>query len=129
MDLPQRMDPPPQVIELDGLTPRRFNGEEDLPELFRVIEESLEHLRPWVRWVAEHSMDRTASFLASRSERWADGRDFSYAIVLDGAIVGADRLFRLGTALTADAPSGRGPGRRRDTMRAGAGRGNGGVQQ
>ncbi|MBL1101087.1 GNAT family N-acetyltransferase [Streptomyces coffeae] len=88
------MDLPPQVIELDGVTLRRFNGEADLPELFRVLEESLEHLRPWVHWVAEHSLARTTTFLASRAERWADGDAFSYAIVLDGGIVGACGLFR-----------------------------------
>ncbi|MCP9211915.1 GNAT family N-acetyltransferase [Streptomyces sp. NEAU-Y11] len=88
------MDLPQQVIELDGLTLRRFNGEADLPELFRVIEESLEHLRPWTRWLPEHSLTRTGTFLSSRAERWESGEAFSYAIVLNGAIVGACTLFR-----------------------------------
>ncbi|MET9657043.1 GNAT family N-acetyltransferase [Streptomyces sp. NPDC006510] len=90
------MDTPQQVIELDGLTLRRFDGEADLPELFRVIEESLEHLRPWMPWAAEHSLARTTRFLANRVERWARGEEFTYAIVLDGAIVGACGLFRRG---------------------------------
>lgn len=88
------MDLPQQVIELDDLTLRRFDGEADLPELFQVLEESLEHLRPWVPWVAEHSRQRTADFLAARPEAWASGEAYSYAIVLDGAIVGAGVLFR-----------------------------------
>ncbi|GAA4930825.1 GNAT family N-acetyltransferase [Streptomyces coeruleoprunus] len=88
------MDLPQQVIEVGELTLRRFDGEADLPEFFRVIEESLEHLRPWMPWVAEHSREQTADFLACRSERWADGREFSYAIVLDGAIAGACGLYR-----------------------------------
>ncbi|MFJ2194088.1 GNAT family N-acetyltransferase [Kitasatospora sp. NPDC087861] len=90
------MDLPQPVIELDDLTLRRFNGEADLPELFRVIEESLEHLRPWMPWVAEHSLAKTTDFLASRPERWASGEDFTYAVVLDGAIVGSCGLFRGG---------------------------------
>ncbi|MFE4600812.1 GNAT family N-acetyltransferase [Kitasatospora indigofera] len=90
------MDLPQQVIELDDLTLRRFDGAADLPELFRVIEEALEHLRPWMPWIAEHSRDRTAEFLARRAERWASGEDHTYAIVLDGAIVGACGLFRRG---------------------------------
>ncbi|MFD0279594.1 GNAT family N-acetyltransferase [Kitasatospora sp. NPDC127111] len=90
------MDLPQQVIELDDLTLRRFNGEADLPEFFRVIEESLEHLRPWMPWVAEHSLARTAAFLARRPELWASGEAFTYAIVVDGAIVGAGVLFRSG---------------------------------
>ncbi|MEU4728916.1 GNAT family N-acetyltransferase [Streptomyces sp. NPDC023588] len=90
MDLPQR------VIELDELTLRCFNGEADLAELFRVIEESVEHLRPWMPWVAEHSRAKTADFLARRMDLWASGEAFTYAIVVDGAIVGACGLFRRG---------------------------------
>jgi ribosomal-protein-serine acetyltransferase len=90
------MDLPQQVIELNGLALRRFNGEADLPEFYQVIEESLEHLRPWMPWVAEHSLAKTADFLASRTERWVRGEEFTYAIVLNGAIVGACGLFRRG---------------------------------
>ncbi len=89
------MDLPPRVIELDDhLTLRCFDAEADFPEFFRVIEESLEHLRPWMPWVAEHGPARTTEFLARRPERWASGEEFSYAIVLDGAIVGSCGLFR-----------------------------------
>ncbi|MFB7667608.1 GNAT family N-acetyltransferase [Kitasatospora sp. NPDC056138] len=88
------MDLPQQTIELDDLTLRRFDSEADLPELFRVIEESSEHLRPWMAWVDGHSLAKTADFLARRAERWATGEEFTYAIVLNGAIVGACQLFR-----------------------------------
>ncbi|MFE6056924.1 GNAT family N-acetyltransferase [Kitasatospora sp. NPDC056446] len=85
---------PEPVIVLDGLTLRRFAGEADLPELFTVIEESLEHLRPWMPWVAAHGRAATTEYLATRAGCWADGRDFSYAVVLDGAIVGACGMYR-----------------------------------
>ncbi len=89
------MDLPPQVMDVDDtLTLRAFEGEADLPELFRVIEESLEHLRPWLPWVGEHSLARTTRFLARRAELWASGDEYTYAIVLDGDIVGACGLFR-----------------------------------
>ncbi|GAA3034076.1 GNAT family N-acetyltransferase [Streptomyces lactacystinicus] len=88
------MNHPQHVIALDGAVLRRFDGESDLPEFFAVIEESLEHLRPWMPWVAEHSRAKTAEFLTGRAELWASGQDFTYAIVLDGAIVGACGLFR-----------------------------------
>ncbi|RKT20056.1 RimJ/RimL family protein N-acetyltransferase [Streptomyces sp. 1114.5] len=88
------LEHPQSVIVLDGLTLRRFAGEADLPELFAVIDESLEHLRPWMPWVAEHSRATTAEYLATRSEQWENGRDHAYAIVLDGAIVGACGLYR-----------------------------------
>ncbi|MEV7774260.1 GNAT family N-acetyltransferase [Kitasatospora sp. NPDC086791] len=85
---------PRPVIALGEVTLRRFAGEADLPELLTVIEESLEHLRPWMAWVAEHSRAQTAEYLATRAERWASGRDFAYAIVRDGAILGACGLYR-----------------------------------
>ncbi|MFC5664270.1 GNAT family N-acetyltransferase [Kitasatospora misakiensis] len=88
------MDLPPETIELDDLILRRFDREADLPELFRVIEESREHLRPWMPWVDEHSLDYTAAFLARREEAWAAGRDFTCAVVLNGVMVGACQLFR-----------------------------------
>ncbi|MER7580675.1 GNAT family N-acetyltransferase [Kitasatospora sp. NPDC097691] len=91
---PAPPEAPQQVIELGGLTLRRFAGDADLDEYAAVIEDSLEHLRPWMPWVAEHSRARTAEYLAERAERWASGTDFAYAVVLDGAIVGACGLYR-----------------------------------
>lgn len=93
-DDPPRMDFPQQVMELGDMTLRRFDREADLPELFEVIKESLGHLSPWMSWVAEPSMAKTADFLTRRHEAWDKGRDFTYAIVLDRAIVGACQLFR-----------------------------------
>ncbi|MEU3573229.1 GNAT family N-acetyltransferase [Kitasatospora sp. NPDC036755] len=92
--VPPHAAAPPRLIELDGGTLRRFDGEADLPEFFAVIEESLDHLRPWMPWVAEHSRAKTAEFLAGRAELWDSGREFTYAIVCDGAIVGTCGLFR-----------------------------------
>ncbi|WP_316528703.1 GNAT family N-acetyltransferase [Kitasatospora brasiliensis] len=88
------MNLPQHVIALDGLTLRRFDAATDLPEFLAVIEDSLEHLRPWMPWAADHSATRTAAFLAERPGLWASGRDFTYAITQDGAIVGACGLFR-----------------------------------
>ncbi|WP_051795820.1 GNAT family N-acetyltransferase [Streptomyces sp. NRRL S-87] len=93
MDLPAQQ--PPHVITVDDtLVLRRFEGEADLPELHRVIDESLDHLRPWLDWAADHSPARTAEFLAARDERWEAGEEFAYAVVLDGALVGACGLYR-----------------------------------
>ncbi|MEV5970843.1 hypothetical protein [Streptomyces sp. NPDC051921] len=90
MDLPEQLSQPPQVIEVDDrLTLRRFVDPADLPALHRLIEESLDHLRPWMEWVSEHSAARTAAFLSRRAERWESGEEFTYAVVLDGGISGA----------------------------------------
>ncbi|MFJ8436777.1 GNAT family N-acetyltransferase [Kitasatospora sp. NPDC094019] len=88
------MDMPPRVIELDDLTLRRFDPERDGVELFEVIEGARGHLRPFMAWVDEHSPARTAEFLARRQEGWEAGRDYTFAVVLGGAIVGACQLFR-----------------------------------
>ncbi|MFG3281911.1 GNAT family N-acetyltransferase [Streptomyces sp. NPDC048111] len=89
------MELPPRVIAVDEtLTLRAFEGQTDLPEFLQVIEESLAHLRPWMPWVAEHSLDNTMHFLARRAELWESGEEYSYAIVLDGAIAGSCGLFQ-----------------------------------
>ncbi|MEV0186998.1 GNAT family N-acetyltransferase [Kitasatospora purpeofusca] len=88
------MEMPPRVIELDDLTLRRFDPERDRAELFEVIDAARGHLRPWMAWVDEHSPDRTAEFLARRQDAWEAGRDYTFAVVLGGAIVGACQLFR-----------------------------------
>jgi RimJ/RimL family protein N-acetyltransferase len=89
MDLAQ-----PLIVVDDDLALRRFAGEADLPEFFRLIEESLDHLRPWMPWIADHDLAHAANWLNSRAEQWDSGREFSYAIVLDGALVGACGLFQ-----------------------------------
>ncbi|WP_234326423.1 GNAT family N-acetyltransferase [Streptomyces sp. NRRL S-495] len=82
------------MIELDDLTLRRFDPEGDRAELFEVIDTARGHLRPWMTWVDEHTPERTAEFLARRQEAWEAGRDYTFAVVLGGAIVGACQLFR-----------------------------------
>ncbi|MYT31371.1 MULTISPECIES: GNAT family N-acetyltransferase [unclassified Streptomyces] len=85
---------PPPVIDLGDLTLRRFDADTDLPEFLRVVEESREHLRPWAPWASGRSPSRTIEFLGSRAQLWDDGKDFTYAIVLNGAIVGSCGLYR-----------------------------------
>ncbi|MEV6978545.1 GNAT family N-acetyltransferase [Kitasatospora sp. NPDC093806] len=88
------MDSPPRVIVLDEVTLRRFDPRADVAELDRVIGEAREHLRPWMDWVVGHRLASTVDFLARREAAWEAGREFTYAIVLDGAIRGACQLFR-----------------------------------
>ncbi|MFI6155962.1 GNAT family N-acetyltransferase [Kitasatospora sp. NPDC051170] len=77
---------------------RRFEGEADLAELFRVVEESVEHLRPWMPWVAEHGVEKTREYLARQPGQWESGEEYNYALVLDGAIVGSVGLSPCGDA-------------------------------
>ncbi|MFJ3903537.1 GNAT family N-acetyltransferase [Streptomyces sp. NPDC090025] len=86
---------PPYVVEVDDeLLLRRFEWPADFPELNRVIDESVEHLRPWMEWAEDHGPDGTASFLSVREELWEKGAGFTYAIVVGGAIVGSCGLYQ-----------------------------------
>ncbi|WP_157519703.1 GNAT family N-acetyltransferase [Herbidospora daliensis] len=80
---------PQPVIEHGKVTLRCWRPEEDVAVLFRLIEESLEHLRPWMPWVAGHSRQATADFLAGCRPRWERGEAYDYAIVYRGAVVGS----------------------------------------
>ncbi|MFJ3216575.1 GNAT family N-acetyltransferase [Kitasatospora sp. NPDC086801] len=88
------MDSPPEVISLGDLTLRAFDRGADLPELFKVISESQDHLRPWMSWAADHGIEAARDFLRRRAERWTKREAFTYAIVVDGMIVGTCQLFR-----------------------------------
>lgn len=93
MDLPQHAPAP--LIEVDDhLTLRRFDAEADLVEWGRVVEESLEHLRPWMPWVADYTPATTGRFLARQAKVWEAGEEFTYAVVLGGRIIGTCGLFR-----------------------------------
>ncbi|BAU83069.1 ribosomal-protein-L7p-serine acetyltransferase [Streptomyces laurentii] len=85
--------PSPRIRLDDELVLRRFEDPADLPELHRVIGESLDHLEPWISWSEVYSPDWTASFLSRRAERWGHD-EYTYAILLDGSIAGACQLHR-----------------------------------
>ncbi|MEU4834191.1 GNAT family N-acetyltransferase [Streptosporangium sp. NPDC023615] len=84
---------PRSVIEQGEVTLRCWRPEEDLAVLWRLIEESLDHLRPWMPWVAGHSRPATADFLARCGPQWECGEAYDYAIVHGGAVVGSCSMF------------------------------------
>ena len=75
------MDAPPERIELDdvGAVLRRHRTD-DLEALHAAIEESRDHLRPFMPWADQTCAD-TASFLAGAIEQWDRGSDFGYLIM------------------------------------------------
>ncbi|MFJ7070768.1 GNAT family N-acetyltransferase [Streptomyces sp. NPDC101115] len=86
---------PPHLVRIDDrLALRRPEDPADLDELHRLIDESVEHLRPWMDWVEDHCPEWTAGYLSRRVGQWAAGTEFTYVIVLDGAMVGACSLHR-----------------------------------
>jgi len=73
---------PPERIELsDGQALVRLSADRADAAVVS-INESLEHLAPWMAWASEPANDAAmAVFLAAGEELWAQRRDFGYSIV------------------------------------------------
>ncbi|MCI2421027.1 GNAT family N-acetyltransferase [Saccharopolyspora sp. K220] len=85
---------PAEVIKLDSAVLRRWRPE-DLAEVHRVVTEALPHLRPWMPWAAgDYPLDEAAEFLDGCARNWHSGHAYTYAITVDGAIVGCISLER-----------------------------------
>jgi len=75
------------------VTPRlhlRLWRPDDVPTLRAAIESSLDHLRPWLAWIAREPVsdeERTRAIVAS-NERWETGGDAAYGVFLDDVAVG-----------------------------------------
>ena len=78
---------PDEIIELGAATLRRYR-EDDLDDLVRAVTESEDHLRPWLPWVAGHSRESEAEFLAQSARDWESGTAYNYAIRTGGAFAG-----------------------------------------
>jgi RimJ/RimL family protein N-acetyltransferase len=78
---------PDEVIERGPLTLRRYR-DDDLDDLVRAVTESEDHLRPWLPWVAEHSVKSEAQFLAQSARDWESGTAYNYAIRTGGDFAG-----------------------------------------
>ena len=82
------IDAPPLVLR-----PWRLD---DVDAMAQAIAESLEHLRPWMPWVAFEplSRDDRAALVTTFQERWDAGEDFGYGMFVDGQPVGGCGLHR-----------------------------------
>src|SRR5579872_4260224 len=78
---------PDEVIEYGPLTLRRYR-DDDLDDLVRAVTESEDHLRGWLPWVAGHSVESEAAFLAQSARDWESGTAYNYAIRTGGAFAG-----------------------------------------
>ncbi|MFI6447781.1 GNAT family N-acetyltransferase [Kitasatospora sp. NPDC050543] len=88
------MELPSRSVDCGDFALRRWRAESDFRPLFQLIEESLDHLRPWMPWVARHSRETTANFLARCDPGWESGDAFRYAITRDGTLAGSISLYR-----------------------------------
>lgn len=79
----------PARIDVPGLEVRTW-GESDVDDLAEAVRESLEHLRPWMPWIAQEPLprhERRDLIVRWERERLA-GRDAVYAILRGGRVVG-----------------------------------------
>ncbi|MFE6871375.1 GNAT family N-acetyltransferase [Kitasatospora sp. NPDC057692] len=89
------MGRPREIIDCGDFTLRRWREREDFAAATALIEESLEHLRPWETWVTEHSAEHTRGFLARSGVRWDEGEVFNYAVAAgDGRLLGMCQAYR-----------------------------------
>jgi RimJ/RimL family protein N-acetyltransferase len=79
------------------VTLRRWR-ETEAEALNQVVQESLEHLKPWMAWVADgYSMAAAVEFVTASQEDWAQGAAYNYAIFVRGQLAGnAALMARIG---------------------------------
>ena len=63
----------------------------DAPALTEAVTSSVEHLRPFMPWIAQEPMsaEDRAGMIAAHLDEWASGGDGFYGLWLDGRAVGA----------------------------------------
>jgi RimJ/RimL family protein N-acetyltransferase len=90
---------PPERIDLPAVDAvARRHQLDDLDALQQAIEESRDHLRPWMFW-ADQTRDETASFLRGSVDKWDFGEEFTYLLLTptgDRVLGGAGLHPRLG---------------------------------
>ena len=70
--------------------------EDDAAALARAVQDSLEHLRPWMPWIADEprSVEDRAELIRDWERQRRDGGDVAYAIFVDGEVAGSCGLHR-----------------------------------
>ncbi|MFF3276040.1 GNAT family N-acetyltransferase [Streptomyces chrestomyceticus] len=87
------MDEPAERLRFHRVELRRWRTT-DLDALDQAINESLDHLVPWMPWAAGHGRQQTAGFLARCHDEWQTRQAFTYAITSDAAVIGSGGLHR-----------------------------------
>jgi RimJ/RimL family protein N-acetyltransferase len=81
-------------IDLDGgLVLRRWRSA-DAQALSLAIDESLEHLRPWMPWAASGSLEERRATLTRWEDEWDVGGELEYGLFLGALAVGSFGLHR-----------------------------------
>jgi RimJ/RimL family protein N-acetyltransferase len=85
----------PERIDVTGLVLRRWTVA-DAAAQQRAVAENIEHLRPWMPWMAEEPqpLKRRRELIARWDREWAEGGDSVLGVFLDGAVAGSCGLHR-----------------------------------
>jgi RimJ/RimL family protein N-acetyltransferase len=85
----------PTLIHTERLMLRQWT-DNDGPAIAAAVEESIEHLRPWMSWIAQEpsSIGDRLKRIAEWREKWAEGGDCVLGIFLDGVAIGGTGLHR-----------------------------------
>jgi len=86
---------PERIGGADGLLLRRWQLA-DAEALHRAVSESIEHLRPWMAWVAQEPVPlaRRRAMIEGWERFWSRGEDVVLGVFLDGHVVGGCGLHR-----------------------------------
>jgi len=86
----------PEVLEGSRVRLRPYRPE-DAPALWVAIQESREHLAPWLPWVPDyHSPDDARAYIARARDRWLLREDLAVGIFRhDGSFLGGSGLHRM----------------------------------
>ena len=82
----------PERVVTDAVVMRR-RREEDSPAMVEMIASSLDHLMPWMGWLAD-GFDPESTYENGREAdaEWETGRTFQYLLEADGRLVGSAAL-------------------------------------
>lgn len=85
----------PERVEGDGVLLRRWRID-DSNALEQAIDESAEHLRPWMPWMARSPMppEQRRAMLAEWEREWLDGGDVRFAVFVEDQVAGSCGLHR-----------------------------------
>jgi RimJ/RimL family protein N-acetyltransferase len=85
----------PDTVEGDDLMLRRWRVD-DAEALDRAVIESIDHLRPWMPWVAAEPLgiDQRRALILAWEQAWQAGGDVVVGVFADGTVVGGAGLHR-----------------------------------
>lgn len=85
----------PDRIEGDGLVLRRWRVS-DAEAQERAVDESADHLRPWMAWMAEprQTLEQRRAMLAEWERAWLAGGDVVLGVFVDEQVAGSCGLHR-----------------------------------